>query len=158
MSSNQYKLEKYLRKYKQTSEMKYLDKVMYYLRGGIVCSKGPPKNCDYPGFDIKLVDDCNTYEKECVKIGTIFISNTAENELIIGHNYYICDINDTIVTVYDIDENKSYFTNSKKEIKNILGKYCDNVYLKTVIPKAKFLDYETNNKITYLTQNPLFKR
>jgi hypothetical protein len=34
MSSNQYKLEKYLRKYKETNEMKYLDKVMYYLRGG----------------------------------------------------------------------------------------------------------------------------
>jgi hypothetical protein len=34
MSSNQYKLEKYLRLYKQTNEMKYLDKVMYYLRGG----------------------------------------------------------------------------------------------------------------------------
>ena len=34
MSSNQYKLEKYLRKYKETNEMKYLDKVMYYLKVG----------------------------------------------------------------------------------------------------------------------------
>ena len=30
MSSNRYKLDKYLRKYKETNEMRYLDKVMYY--------------------------------------------------------------------------------------------------------------------------------
>ena len=76
------------------------------------------------------------------------------------NTYYICDIDDTIVTVYDIDENKPYFNNSIKKIKNILGKYCDNVYLKTFIPKSTstFLSYEKNNLITYLKQNPLFKR
>jgi hypothetical protein len=34
MSLNQYKLQKYLRKYKETNKMKYLDKVMYYLKVG----------------------------------------------------------------------------------------------------------------------------
>jgi broad specificity phosphatase PhoE len=37
--SNQYKLEKYIRLYKATNEMRYLDKVMYYLKGG-----NPPLN------------------------------------------------------------------------------------------------------------------
>ena len=57
IKNNSYKLEKYLQLYKKTNEMKYLDKVMYYLRGGIVCSN-KPKNCDYAGFDTKLETEC----------------------------------------------------------------------------------------------------
>ena len=156
MSSNQYKLEKYLRKYKETSKMKYLDKVMYYLRGGVVCSN-KPTNCDHPGFDTQLENKCKIYEKECVKIGKTFNSMVEDTYLTNNHTYYICDIDDKNITVYDIDENKLYFNNSKKKIQNILGKYCNNVYLKTFIPKSTFLSYEKNNLITYLTQNPLFK-
>jgi hypothetical protein len=156
IKNNSYKLEKYLRLYKETNEMKYLDKVMYYLKGGVVCSN-KPINCEYTGFDITLEKKCEPYEKECVKIGKTFNSMIKDTYLTKNHTYYICDIDDENITVYDIDENKSYFMNSNEQIQNILGTYCDKVYLKKLIPKSTFLNYEKKNLITYLTQNPLFK-
>ncbi len=39
MSANQYKLNKYLHKYNQTKKQNYLDKVMFYLRGGAPCAE-----------------------------------------------------------------------------------------------------------------------
>jgi hypothetical protein len=62
MSANQYKLEKYLRKYKETNKMKYLDKVMYYLKVG----GGPGDPTDNMCIDVYNTDNvCN--KKNCVE-------------------------------------------------------------------------------------------
>jgi len=63
IKNNSYKLQKYLGKYKATSEERYLDKVMYYLTGGVEevevsCSK-IDKNPDS-----KLIE-CNRNPKIC---------------------------------------------------------------------------------------------
>jgi hypothetical protein len=52
MSLNQYKLQKYLRKYKETNKMKYLDKVMYYLKVGGGSGSKKDEDC-------KIHNDCD---------------------------------------------------------------------------------------------------
>jgi hypothetical protein len=58
--SNSYKLNKYLKKYKKTSEQKYLNKVMYYLQGGEKC----PLENEYE-YSRNEYDESGNVESDC---------------------------------------------------------------------------------------------
>ena len=62
IKTNSYKLQKYLKKYKTTSEERYLDKVMYYLRGGDKCSDINNRTYLYP---IDKMLNCNRNPDIC---------------------------------------------------------------------------------------------